>query len=170
MVRAVGYSGGSVVDYGCGTGDLCGYLTSLGTRFSYLGLDMNPGMLERARRTYSFEFAQIEPDETDFPRADYVFASGIFQFRDRDDPDYHVRLLGKLFDRCDVGLAVTFLSAAREEAQMRPDELYMTASAVAERAAALSGRWVLDHSYHPGNGDMTLAIMASRPAEPWRRP
>ena len=154
LVRAARYRGGSVVDYGCGTGALRGYLASLGFPFTYLGLDMNGNLLPSA----DADFQVIDPDSVDFPHADYVFASGIFQFADPADPLYHHRLVGSLFHRCRTAVAVNFLSALRDGSARDPEELYLSPAEAVDLATSLSGKWVLDHSYHPERGDLTLAI------------
>jgi SAM-dependent methyltransferase len=161
LVRAANYRGGSVVDFGCGTGALREHLAGLGYPFTYLGLDMNPDLLRAARRlTRNGEFRRIDFDSVDFPPAEYVFASGVFQFADRADPLYYRRLVGSLFERCGTALSVNFLSAMREETEKDPEELYLTPGDAVDLATSLSGRWVLDHSYHPARGDLTIAIHA----------
>ena len=42
----------SVVDVGCGYGDLASYLRTLGWRGQYVGLDINPQLIEEGRRRY----------------------------------------------------------------------------------------------------------------------
>lgn len=153
LVRASGYHGGSVVDFGCGTGALRSYLAGLGHPFTYLGVDLNPGLLPDGP-----EFRLIEPDSVDFPTADYVFASGVFQFADPAEPLYYRRLVRSLFGRCRTALAVNFLSALRAEEAKAGDELYLSPGTAADLASSLSGRWVLDHSYHPDRGDLTVAV------------
>jgi SAM-dependent methyltransferase len=161
LVRSAGYRGGSVVDYGCGTGALREYLDGLGYPFTYLGVDMNPELLAVARRlTGSGEFHLIEPDTVDFPPTDYVFASGIFQFADPAEPLYHHRLAAALFGRCRIALSVNFLSAGRDGAARDPDELYVSPEEAVGLASSLSGKWVLDHSYHPARGDLTVSVHA----------
>src|SRR5690349_5346492 len=56
LIRSSRFSGGSVVDYGCGTGDLYQFLSETGLRFSYIGLDVNPGMLAIARKKHGDYF------------------------------------------------------------------------------------------------------------------
>jgi SAM-dependent methyltransferase len=153
LLRSANYRGGSVVDFGCGTGALREHLAGLGYPFTYLGLDMNADLLPVTN-----EFRLIDFDSVDFPPADYVFASGIFQFADDADPLYYRRLVGSLFERCGIALSVNFLSALRDEAEKDPEELYLTPGEAADLAASLSGRWVLDHSYHPARGDLTLSV------------
>ncbi len=158
LVRASDYRGGSVVDYGCGTGALCGYLASLEYPFTYLGLDMNPDLLGVHAGAGGGEFRLIEADSIDFPVVDYVFASGIFQFADPDEPLFFRRLVGSFLERCRTAVAVNFLSALRDDAAKDPDELYLSPAEAAGLASSLSDRWVLDHSYHPDRGDLTIGI------------
>lgn len=161
LVRSAHYRGGSVVDYGCGTGALRQYLDGLGHPFTYLGVDMDPELLAVARRlTGSGEFRLIGADTVDFPPADYVFASGIFQFADPAEPLYHHRLTAALFRQCRIAVSVNFLSAGRDGADRDPEELYVSPEEAVGLASSLSGKWVLDHSYHPARGDLTVSVHA----------
>lgn len=171
LLRSIQFRGGSVVDFGCGTGGLFSFISEQGFDFTYVGVDMNRRMVDFARKRHCADFRLIEPDSTDFPVVDYVFASGVFQFADKDDPLYYVRLTRELVSRCRIGAAVNFLSALRAESEKTSDELYLHPLEVADLGASLSSRWVLDHSYHPGQGDMTLGIVVrANSATPWRRP
>lgn len=164
------FQGGSVVDYGCGTGDLYESLSRSGHKFTYTGLDQSAHMVMRARQTYGDHFAVVGLDEVRFAEADYVFASGIFQFYDVQQPTYHEPLLRALFERCKIGLAANFLSALRPDSEKDPKELYMSPGDIATLASSLSGKWVLDHSYHAGNGDMTVGIIQDHTVTSWKRP
>ena len=42
----------SIVDIGCGYGDLFGYLRSIGWHGEYVGIDIVPELIEEARRRY----------------------------------------------------------------------------------------------------------------------
>jgi SAM-dependent methyltransferase len=162
LLRASSFRGGSVVDFGCGSGDLFDYLSKTPYRFTYVGVDLNPNMLAVAQTTYPATFRRIEPDSTRFPGADYVFASGVFQFLDADEPDYYRRLLPALFEKARVALAVNFLSSARPDPDHDDGQLRLDPAGVAGIAASMTSSWLLDHSYHPG--DMTLCLRtASRP-------
>jgi SAM-dependent methyltransferase len=162
LTRAANYRGGSVVDFGCGTGALKRHLDTLGHPFTYLGLDLNPKMLELARSlNEGGDFRRIAPDSVDFPPADYVFASGVFQFADPAEPLYYRRLVEALFRRSRVAMAANFLSALRDDDARDPEELYLLPDDAVDLASSLSGRWLLDHSYHPDRGDLTLSIHAA---------
>jgi SAM-dependent methyltransferase len=162
LLRAVDYRGGSVVDYGCGTGGLFDFLTFQGYEFRYTGFDMNEGMIAVARSTRSADFRVIDIDSDEFAEADYVFASGIFQFSEVIEPNYYQRLMRTLLNKCKIALAANFLSSLRSEPEKRPDELYLHPCDAVQLASSLSSRWTIDHSYHPGRWDMTVGVYVAR--------
>jgi len=170
LLRSVRFEGGSVIDYGCGTGRLFEFISRLGYNFTYVGLDMNEDMLSVARKSHDAEFRRVPADSTDFAQADYVFASGIFQFRDMHNPTYHILLTEALFGKATRGFAANYLSNLRASSEKQEDELYLTANDLTDLGARLSSRWVLDHSYHPGRGDMTLGVLKEHTDQSWKRP
>lgn len=164
-----GFQGGSVIDYGCGTGDLFKYIRDLELEADYRGFDQNRQMLALARDRHQGQFSKIKIDAPTRMRADYVFASGIFQFQDTDNPEYYRALLAMLFASADRCLAVNFLSNQRSESEKDAKELYLTPRDVAGLASELSKFWRIDHSYHLGGGDVTISIFKDRGNE-WNRP
>lgn len=65
---------GTVVDYGCGLGDLYDYLLTQGFKGKYIGVDENTNMIEAARSKYPVKFELGH----DIPQCDYVIMSGVF--------------------------------------------------------------------------------------------
>lgn len=163
------FKGGSIIDYGCGSGDLIGFIQKLGFETDYWGLDQNPQMLSLARCRYQGQFSEIEIDTPPSKKADYVFASGIFQFQDSENPIYYKYLLDMLFASANKCLAVNFLSAQRASSEKDAKELYLTPCEVADLASGLSKFWRVDHSYHLGGGDVTVAVFKDNGSE-WARP
>lgn len=161
LLRVSQFAGGSVVDYGCGPGDLLSYLNARKINCNYLGLDMRSDMIDMATQYHGAHFERIEYDKVDFAPVDYVFANGIFQFVDDDKPTYVLELLSKMFMQCKRCLAVTFLSSRRPAEYRRDGELYYSPAEVAEIASSISGYWRLDHSYHHWEGDMAIGIHRS---------
>lgn len=103
----------SLVDFGCGFGDLCGYMRERGIRdFNYTGIDINPELLEIARKRYAdAEFRCLNLlAEPDFPDVDYVLASGTFNFKIADCFAF-VKDAFTCFDKiAKKGFAANFLS------------------------------------------------------------
>lgn len=78
-------NGASILDLGCGYGDLKGYLDRHFSDFHYTGIDLQPEFIEEAERRYGHlphtHFFQTDFSSVDFPRVDYVFASGALSYQ-----------------------------------------------------------------------------------------
>lgn len=104
--------GCSVLDVGCGFGDLYGYLCRRGINVDYAGIDINPDFIRIAREAYPdarFMVADFEEDDIggDF---DWAFAAGIFTIKISDNRRFIKNTLNKMFKVCNRGLAADFLS------------------------------------------------------------
>lgn len=105
--------GASVLDFGCGFGDLCGYLRETRTGVQYLGLDINAELVEVARRLQPsgrFDVANLL-DDGPRPEMDYVFASGVFNDRIGDNWAFIERAFEAFNRVARNGFAANFLSA-----------------------------------------------------------
>jgi len=107
-----------VLDFGCGFGDLCGYIRdNFTTNFRYIGVDINPNLLEVAKKKYGSygEFHLVDENAKDYfekndIRADYILSSGIFNFKLDDNPGF-IKSTIELFNRfSDKGFAANFMS------------------------------------------------------------
>jgi SAM-dependent methyltransferase len=142
----------SVLDVGCGLGDLYGYLRSTGVNVQYTGYDITPALLEAARARFP-KGRFIERNVVDLPEAelaprwDYVIASGIFYLRQRD-PDAYLRdMVARLSRLARRGVAFNTLSARAPEKS--PDEYYADPAMVVGACLDLTPRVVLRHDYMP---------------------
>lgn len=115
--------GCSILDVGCGFGDLYEYLLKNRINVRYTGVDINRNFIKTAREAY--------PDaqfiEADFEEAlirgkfDWAFASGIFNLKIDDNRSFIENTLSKMFKLCRRGLAADFLEAKKA---IRTGELY----------------------------------------------
>lgn len=158
-------SGISLLDVGCGLGDLYGFLKMEGllhrNRIAYTGYDIAPRLLEAARKKYpeaKFEQKDIL-EERYLPRFDYIFCSGVFNIRTADEEEHlsFVReMLNRMYDLATCGLAVNFLSEGALPIA-NYDELnagryyYFEPEKVMRFCRFICSRFILRHDYHPAD-------------------
>lgn len=104
----------SILDVGCGFGDLFAYLKSRGWKGEYLGVDLVPELIDEATRQHpDAAFTVCDFEQHDLERHfDLVIASGIFNFKLQSDDNYwHIeRMLSKMYALASVGVAVDFMN------------------------------------------------------------
>ncbi|NOR51500.1 MAG: methyltransferase domain-containing protein [Gammaproteobacteria bacterium] len=109
--------GSKVLDFGCGFGDLCGYIAAKGIEVDYTGIDLSPELLNEARYRHKnstfFEgdLFELDPPSQSF---DYVFASGSLSEPLEDGGDYTRHTITRLFESSRKGLAFNLLDSAHE--------------------------------------------------------
>jgi len=109
------YLGRSILDVGCGFGDLLGYMNDYDNHsFEYTGYDIVPGMITHARVKYPdghFETQDILelPNDTSL-RFDYVFASGVIVWLPEGDWGTFIQFVKRMFLLCNVGVAFNMYS------------------------------------------------------------
>ncbi|PXY42407.1 hypothetical protein DMB65_04040 [Flavobacterium cheongpyeongense] len=146
----------SILDIGCGNGDLCYYLSQYFTNFSYHGIDMIPAFLDNA-----IEKNKDFPDTTfylgDFmqgnlPVVDYVLVSGSLNYKN-SDPDFIFKAIAHLYAHCNKGLGFNLLSDT-----INTDGILMTYSpkTITDFCKTLSNSVVVEDNYV--DGDFTVMV------------
>ena len=103
----------SILDVGCGFGDLCGYLCEQDIQVKYTGVDINRNFIRTAREIYQ-DAHFIEGDfEEDSIRGkyDWAFASGIFNLKIDDNRAFIENSLKKMFKLSRKRIVADFLDA-----------------------------------------------------------
>lgn len=115
IAQAADFNGCSVLDLGCGTGDLKAFL---GERFSdlrYLGIDQMPEFIEAARDRYAAQddtaFALAHFDSAALPGADIVVACGALGYRCAD-PRWVFNVVARMCVAAEQVLVFNLLDAA----------------------------------------------------------
>jgi SAM-dependent methyltransferase len=121
------WQGRSVVDIGCGVGDLFGFLEARGLRVRYRGYDLSARMVAAARAKYAhpraaFEVGDPLAEGLASRSADYVIASGTFNVHYRDHAAYLKRAVAAMFDACRRAVAFNVLTPIPPE---HPDAALM---------------------------------------------
>lgn len=146
----------SILDIGCGNGDLCYYLSQHFTNFSYHGIDMISAFLDNAiEKTKDF------PDTTfylgDFmqgtlPVVDYVLVSGSLNYKN-SDPDFIFKAIAYLYADCNVALGFNLLCKT-----VNPDGILMAYApkTITDFCKTLSDTVVVKENYV--EGDFTVMV------------
>jgi SAM-dependent methyltransferase len=105
-------TGNSILDAGCGHGDLYTYLQVLFPGIVYTGIEQIPELLEEAIRRHgnlpTVNFISGDFMNADLPLSDFVMASGSLNYY-QSDPDFIYKVIDKLYGCCRIGLAFNLL-------------------------------------------------------------
>ena len=162
VLTAIGpIEGRSVLDVGCGLGDLLRYLERNGSAPSaYAGIDISPRMVAEARRSNprgSFRVANVlDPDVLS---ADFVLASGIFSYLGPDGAAVVQPVVRRMFELCGTALAWNSLSTWADR-PVPEDELRLDPCDALRLSREISTNVILRHDYHPG--DFTVYMFRDR--------
>ena len=114
IAGAADFTGASVLDLGCGYGDLCGFLNERFADFAYIGLDQMPEFVGRAREMYGGRaktwFHECDFSTVALPCVDYVVASGALNYR-CDAPGYHEEVIRRMYAAAGRALVFNVLDA-----------------------------------------------------------
>ena len=108
--------GCSLLDVGCGLGELAGYLTGKGLAAGYVGVDISPAVLEEGRRRspgLDLRHCDVFATPPVFPKGgfDAVFCSGIFTLKQDNSLDFARRGLVRLVEMSSRLTVANFLHA-----------------------------------------------------------
>ncbi len=139
----------SVLDVGCGFGDLYGFFHKKRIKIKYTGVDINSQLLEIGMELYpSAVFEEMDFEE--FPlekKFDWAFASGIFNFKLKNNDQFIKNTLSKMFSLSKKGVAVDFLSSYVDF--QNGGAYYSNPEQIFSFCKKLSRRITLRHDYMP---------------------
>lgn len=110
------FNGCSVLDLGCGTGDLKAFLDERCNGLRYLGIDQMPEFIETARQRFAAQagdtaFALAHFDTAPLPAADIVVACGALGYRCAN-PHWVFNVVARMYAAAGQVLMFTLLDAA----------------------------------------------------------
>ncbi len=154
----------TIVDWGCGYGALYGFLERYGLPFTYVGYDITPAALVRARTDHPG--VMFVGDENEIPECEFVVASGVYNIKLDESVeawrDYVQDQLRRMFAKATRGVAATFLTTYSDPPKRRPDLFYADPLQMFDFAKReLSPNVALLHDY--GHWDFTLVVRKAAP-------
>lgn len=138
-------SGRSVLDAGCGYGDLLPYFSVLYNDITYIGIEQIPELLKEAiirhgsRPAATFIHGNFITDL--LPTADYVFASGSLNYQSAD-PDFIFKTIDKLYAVCGYGFAFNLLSSIVPNGLLvayNPDQIICHCASICHEVKLIQG-------------------------------
>lgn len=156
LLSGAGVDGASILDVGCGFGDLFGYLLSSGfDDFTYVGIDAVPQFIVEATRRYSdsrARFVQSEfPGTLDYGQFDIVVASGAFSLRTEKSYEQSLSVVESAL-RAMLRLAKEYACAdfITDQVDFQEDHLvYYRPQDVLDIVQKLSKRFVMEQDVFP---------------------
>lgn len=139
----------SLLDLGCGFGDLYPFLKEFWVNVDYTGYDINPNLIEMAKKAHPdarFEVKDIQEEEVD-RTFDWVIASGVFNYKLQNNHVFTERMLKRMFELCNKGVACDFLSTYVDF--FDTDAHYTSPIIMFRYCKILSKRVTLRHDYMP---------------------
>jgi len=116
LSRVGDLNGRTLLDVGCGYGDLKGYLDQQFSGFTYIGIDQMPEFINEAKERYKnrldTHFFQTDFTAVDFPSVDFVIASGALGYR-CENPDFYGNMIRKMYEAATRAVAFNMLDAER---------------------------------------------------------
>lgn len=155
----------SILDVGCGVGDLFAFLRGHGYRGSYTGVDIINSNCQTAESRYKeadFIPANVLEWKTD-KKYDYVVASGIFGIKSSASiwESNTTESLVKMFSMCKIGVLANFLS---KYADVENDYSYhVSVGKIADICAEnLTKNFQIQHDYSEKGNDFTLIALRNK--------
>jgi len=141
------FSHASVLDIGCGYGDLKAYLDQRFSDVAYTGIDLVEEFIAHATTRYgdcpNTRFFHGDFSTATLPPVDFILACGAFGYRSKD-PDFHLNMIRSMYNASGKACAFNMLDAATFEATPLlaghdPDRVYAFCSSLSPHVKLLRG-------------------------------
>ncbi|PIW45916.1 MAG: SAM-dependent methyltransferase [Zetaproteobacteria bacterium CG12_big_fil_rev_8_21_14_0_65_54_13] len=160
VLAEIGVStGDSLLDVGCGFGDLHSWLRGSGKAVDYTGIDLSPDIIAAgARMNPGLRLLSGELFDFDWsPQTfDWVVLSGTLNWDLGDDGEYTRRVIRRMFQLCRQGVAFNMLNVRRFDAAVLGDMKAHDPVAVLDFCRAISPDCYCRNDYLPD--DFTIYI------------
>jgi SAM-dependent methyltransferase len=139
----------SILDVGCGFGDLYGFLKRKKISCDYTGIDINKNLITIGKEKYPEAHlicAEFENDPFN-QEYDWIVSSGMFNHRIKNNMQFIKNSVKKMFKMSKKGVAIDFISSY---VNFKYEEVYYSnPEAIFRFCKSLSRRVSLKHDYLP---------------------
>ena len=147
LVKDVPVEGKSILDAGCGMGDLLPYLYAKSSNFKYLGVDKKPAFIEIAKKRYEgHDFKVGDPFKNKIEMFDVVLSSGVMNGNVKNWLNKRRGMIANLFEQTGEVLAFNMAGGLKPI----PDDpliAYADPNVILEFCKTLTKRVILNTEY-----------------------
>jgi len=140
-------SNSTILDLGCGFGDLFGYLDYQKIKVNYHGIDINENLVSMGKKIYpkaSLEYRDFEKKKFT-KKFDWVIASGITSHG--STYSHLTNIIKEMFRICKKGCSINFVS---DNVDYKSKNLfYSSPEKIVSITKLITNRFVLKHDYMP---------------------
>lgn len=140
-------SNSTILDLGCGFGDLFGYLNYQKIKIKYHGIDINENLVNMGKKIYpeaSLEYRDFEKKKF-AKKFDWVIASGITSYG--STYSHLTNIMKEMFRICKKGCSINFVS---DNVDYKSKNLfYSSPEKIVSVTKSITNRFVLKHDYMP---------------------
>lgn len=154
LVADIDITGRSILDAGCGMGDLVPFLFARSLEFDYAGMDITPEFIATARKRYDgLTFKVGDPFEASFTNTfDVIFCSGVLNAKHKDWFKERTQMIKKLFDQANEVLAFNMAGYAKADtasSEAAKRVFYADSEQIISFCYSLTPKLVVRSQYHP---------------------
>ncbi len=159
LVKDINFSNKSVLDIGCGFGDIIPFISNESDLFKYTGIDFTKDLIEEAEKRYP-DFRFVNGDYFKNPpkeKFDIIICSGALNGNyGKKTLNFRKKAIEKMFNHCKD--AFVFNMAGSISPVNKKDSIiyYADSIKILEYCATLSKKIILRNHYH--GKDFTIAI------------
>lgn len=150
-------SGSSVLDIGCGLGNLYEWLQDKNISVDYHGIDITRSLIEKSKAKFpnaQFDCVSFLDFEASISGYDYVVASGIFYLQSQDPYTFMHDHVAKMFSIANKG--VVFNTLSRWSDDIDDKEFFAEPLIVLDFCKNLTKSLIFRHDYHSGDFSIFL--------------
>lgn len=148
----IDFTGKSVLDIGCGFGEMGNFLTKRYKNVNYTGIDITPEFIKNGQKLYPQLDLKIADFNglTDSEKFGVVLASGVLNSNLPDNMEYRQKAIAKMFSLASDCLAFNMLGGHPAPENKKESNIWYSDSLdILEYCMSLTRRVILRANYHP---------------------
>ncbi len=148
----------SILDVGCGFGNLYDFLKNKNLSFSYKGIDINPKIISLAKEKHpNISFETLDFGSYQNGKYDYIFCSGALSFKVPNYKQFYFEYIKKMFNSSNIGIAFNMLNY-KNNTNHGDDKLFATYSTkeIYDFCLTLTSKVTIRENYLPN--DFTIYL------------